>query len=189
MSLIIDILVILLLIITIVNCMFLMRKLAKLRSAQSELRSIITNFSESIAKAEQGVVALKKAGEDAALFLDEKIERRHRDLVKQISKASELANDLDYMTNSGNKLTKRLEGLFTKLGSVHENEHNVRTYGDVGDQLHSGLSENEKLSPEDKSNNLKHRKLFNEDNSEKAQKFNTRSEVERDLIKALKLSK
>lgn len=109
LSLIMDGTIALLLVVTIIYCAILMRKLNNLRSAQSELRQIIKGFGDAIAKAETSIHELRKAGDEAAQALDERIDTRRRDLEAQISKATELANDLEFMTDAGNKLADRLE--------------------------------------------------------------------------------
>ena len=108
-ALVLDLVIACLLFVTIIYCAILLQKLRSLRGTQSELRGVINDFGEAIIKAEQGVIELRKAGSGAAKVLDEKINNRQRDLIAEIAKAAELANDLEFMTASGHKLADRLE--------------------------------------------------------------------------------
>lgn len=218
-ALILDIVIAALLVVTICYCAVLMGKLNNLRSAQGELRGIIKGFGDAIAKAETGIVELRKAGDEAAQALDEKIDHRHRDLVAQIAKATELANDLEFMTDAGNKLADRLETGIRDARVAQPRQHTSGSYpvddaalvGSARDENHE-VKENETVEttppsplvaePEPQSN-AQAAKVVSEppvvddwddlddepEDPETMKEMGARSEVERDLLQALRQSK
>lgn len=97
-GLIIDVVVIALLGATIFYALRLEKKLANMRSAQSALADVIRELNSSAARAEAGIQGLKAAAASSGQTLDEKIKR-----------ARSLADEIELLLQSGERLGQRLE--------------------------------------------------------------------------------
>lgn len=97
-GLIIDVVVIALLGATIFYALRLEQKLANMRSAQSALADVIRELNTSASRAEAGIQGLKAAAASSGQALDEKIKR-----------ARSLADEIELLLQSGERLGQRLE--------------------------------------------------------------------------------
>ena len=97
-GLIIDVVVIALLGATIFYALRLEQKLANMRSAQAALADVIRELNTSASRAEAGIQGLKAAAASSGQALDEKIKR-----------ARSLADEIDLLLQSGERLGQRLE--------------------------------------------------------------------------------
>lgn len=97
-GLIIDVVVIALLGATIFYALRLEQKLANMRSAQSALADVIRELNTSASRAEAGIQGLKTAAASSGQALDEKIKR-----------ARSLADEIELLLQSGERLGQRLE--------------------------------------------------------------------------------
>ena len=97
-GLIIDVVVIALLGATIFYALRLEQKLANMRSAQAALADVIRELNTSASRAEAGIQGLKAAAASSGQALDEKIKR-----------ARSLADEIELLLQSGERLGQRLE--------------------------------------------------------------------------------
>ncbi len=88
-----------LLVLTVVYCVILDRKLRQLRSGQDGLRDIIKGLNAATERAQSSIAHLKIAGQ-----------AQSEALMGQISQAKGLTDELGLMIESGNSLADRLEG-------------------------------------------------------------------------------
>lgn len=98
-ALILDVLVVILLVPTIVFAVLLNNRLSALRRNREDLARLIAAFNEATVRAESGIPRLRKAGEDAGRFLQEKAER-----------AQVLRDDLAFMVERASAMAERLDG-------------------------------------------------------------------------------
>lgn len=103
LSFFLDGLIVVLLTATIGFCIVLNRRLATLRKAQAELAGFAQTLNEATSHAQQGIEGLKVASVQLG-----------RDLGDKINKAQSLNSDLAFMTEHGNDLADRLEGVVRK---------------------------------------------------------------------------
>lgn len=94
----VDAIVAILLIVTIVYCAILHKKLSALRNAEHELQGLLQAFAGQTQKAENGILQLRSAAEDIGGTLGE-----------QVESATELLDELKLITATGNDLAGRLE--------------------------------------------------------------------------------
>ncbi len=104
-GLILESLVALLLMITVVYCFQLDRRLRALRNGQDGLKDLIKGLGEATGRAQLSVAQLKIAGDAAG-----------RELRDTVTKARELADELSLMVEAGNNIADRLEGGATAVG-------------------------------------------------------------------------
>lgn len=97
-GLIIDVVVIVLLGATIFYALRLEQKLANMRGAQTALADVIRELNTSAVRAEAGIQGLKAAAASSGQSLDEKIKR-----------ARSLADEIELLLQSGERLGQRLE--------------------------------------------------------------------------------
>jgi len=97
LSLAADFMVAALLAATIGYCVVLNRRLGALRGAQGEMKTMIAEFDRAIGAANIGIANLRQAGEAAG-----------RDLEDRVGHARKLVDELNFLTESGNKLADRL---------------------------------------------------------------------------------
>lgn len=95
-TLLLDILVAVLLVITIVYAVILNRRLGALRADKSELDHLAQHFSEATVRAEESVGKLRKTADE---------------LQTRIAKAQALADDLSFLVDRGASAADRLEDL------------------------------------------------------------------------------
>jgi hypothetical protein len=98
MELALNILVSVLLVITILFCIRLSRRISTFNSSKVELAKFIEEFNKSIAKAESNINGLKAMGAE----VDE-------NLKSQIKKARFLANDLSFLAEKGESVANNLD--------------------------------------------------------------------------------
>jgi len=98
-SLVLEGLVVLLLGVTIFYCLLLDRRLRALRSGQDGLRQVIEGLDAATARAQHSIRELRKAGDEVS-----------ENLGGNIAKARSLADELELMIDSGERLAARLEG-------------------------------------------------------------------------------
>ncbi len=116
-SLALDILIAGLLVVTIGYSGVLYRRLAHLRRSNSEMNRLVRKFSHSIERAQLGLLSLKSTGAELSSTLQERTD------------AARLAgDDLGILTDAGNHLADRLDGL------VSEGRTRARTGGHQGSQ-------------------------------------------------------
>ena len=94
LSLILDLVVAGLLVVTIAYAMVLNRRIGTLRRDKSELQALALNFAESTAKAEESIGRLKKTADE---------------LKGRVSEARSLRDDLAFLTDRGGSTADRLE--------------------------------------------------------------------------------
>jgi hypothetical protein len=87
-----------LLVMTIVWCILLNRRLVGLRRHQNELNTLIGSLNEATVRAEAGIAALKDNAEKAGA-----------DLKSSIEQAERLNDDLNYLSQRSSRLAQRLE--------------------------------------------------------------------------------
>lgn len=92
-----------LLLITIVYCWRLSKKITALNNSRKELRGIISEFDKAIYRADTSITNLKKLSVEA-----------DNQLQKHIEKARFLTNDLAFLTHKGDNIADRLEGYISK---------------------------------------------------------------------------
>ncbi len=98
LTLILDGLIVILLIATIVYAVILNQKLNLLRKNKDDLSRMIANFNEATVRAESSIPRLRKAADEARQALQEKVE-----------KAQQLRDDLAFMIERGDSMANRLE--------------------------------------------------------------------------------
>lgn len=98
LALILDAVVIILLVATIVFAARLSLRLQAFRSNKAEIETLIKNLSEQIAQAERAVGGMREAAREGG-----------RDLQERINEARALAEELQFMNETGNNLAGRLE--------------------------------------------------------------------------------
>lgn len=103
MALVLDIVVIVMLGVTIFYALRLSRHLDTFRSNRSDMEKLIRELSTQITRAQEGISTL-----------DEISKERGDELRRLVAKAQGLSDELQLMTESGNSLAGRLEGLATK---------------------------------------------------------------------------
>ncbi len=89
----------LLLVITIIFCLNLTRKISAFNSNKTELAQFLLDFNDSIHRAEKNINLLKELGSN----VDE-------NLKAQIKRARFLANDLSFLSEKGESVAQNLEG-------------------------------------------------------------------------------
>jgi len=87
-----------LLVVTLLYCIVLERRLASVRKGQEGLRKMIGELNGAIAGAGASLRALKMAAAEAAGTLDERLKR-----------ARGLADELSLLTNSGERIAQRFD--------------------------------------------------------------------------------
>ena len=95
---ILDIIILLVLGVTIVFCWKLNNKITELKSNKSEMIDFVKSLDNTIINAHKSVVSLKEVTQNAS---DER--------QKYVKEGNELANDLSFMIDSGNRLISRME--------------------------------------------------------------------------------
>ena len=107
LSLILDIVILVLLGATIFYAIRLSKHLDAFRSNRSDMERLIRELSSQITRAQEGVSALDEAAKESG---DE--------LRSLVTKGQALSNELSEMTEVGNSLATRLEGLATRNRSL-----------------------------------------------------------------------
>ncbi len=97
-TLIVELIVAGLLVATIVYAAILDRKLGALRKSKSEMESLIRDFAESTAKAEQGLTELRSHAGSSG-----------NDLQQQVDAAGKVLPDLKFLVDRGETLSNQLE--------------------------------------------------------------------------------
>jgi biopolymer transport protein ExbB/TolQ len=111
-TLIIDFIVIALLVATIMYATILNRKMASLYQNRAELQQFLTQFTASLAKAEQSMHNLKKNGETAFATVHEHLQQAlalRDDLSFLVERGEAIANRLDETIHHGRHFQKDLE--------------------------------------------------------------------------------
>jgi len=97
-----------LLALTLVYCIVLERRLAAVRKGQESLKTIIGELDAAISGAGASLRALKSAASSAAETLDERLRR-----------ARLLADELAFLTASGERIAERFEGAAKPAAPSH----------------------------------------------------------------------
>lgn len=105
---ILNIIIGILLIITIIYCFILSRRIANFNSSKNELSKFLEDFSRSIIRAEKNIAELKEMGNQA----DE-------NLKGQIKKAKFLANDLSFLTEKGETVAETLDSKISMSRDIY----------------------------------------------------------------------
>lgn len=98
-SLALDIILVLLLAVTIAYCVLLNRRLQVMRSAQSEMITLIQEFDRATVQAKSGISDLRQAGSEIATRLQD-----------QVKRAQALSEDLSFMIDAGERMAEKLDG-------------------------------------------------------------------------------
>ena len=98
-DIILNVVIALLLVITIVFCLVLSKRISSFNSNKNDLKKFLLDFNESIQKAEKNINLLKDLGSN----VDE-------NLKAQIKRARFLANDLSFLSEKGETVAQSLEG-------------------------------------------------------------------------------
>ena len=93
-----DAFVAVLLLVAVVYCLILNRRLTALRASQTEMRKLLSAFAKAARQAENSFRNLKTANDHIGGALD-----------LQMMDAKSLTDELDLMTQSGNRLAARIE--------------------------------------------------------------------------------
>jgi hypothetical protein len=99
MSMVVDLTVVTLLIVTIAFAAVLNRRLAMWRQSRAEFERLIAEFNQAAARAEAGVEHLKAASEQTG-----------KTLQQAVTKGQSLRDDLAYLIERAEPLTDRLNG-------------------------------------------------------------------------------
>jgi Tfp pilus assembly protein PilX len=105
---ILNLVIALLLVITIVFCLVLSRRISAFNSNKNDLKKFLVDFNSSIQKAEKNINQLKELGSN----VDE-------NLKAQIKRARFLANDLSFLSEKGENVAQNLEGKINISRDVH----------------------------------------------------------------------
>lgn len=100
LSLILDVVILVLLGLTIVYAARLSLQLRRLRDSKSDLDRVVKDLIRNLDRADRTVAGLREAAKDSG-----------RDLQDAIDKAQSIADELELMTDSGDRLASRLEQL------------------------------------------------------------------------------
>ena len=113
-EIILETLVAVLLIVTVIYCYVLNRRLASLRDSQAEMVQLLDDFAVAMEKAQSGVSELRQASASIG-----------EELQQRVSAARALSDELRVMTQSGDDLANRLEkGLIGRLSNDKPTEEN-----------------------------------------------------------------
>lgn len=134
MELALDIIIILLVVIMISYSVILNIKLKNFRNAQNEMATLVGQLNEAISKAQSSVQALKSAAT-----------REEARLEALIIKSRKLADELEFITESGTNLADRIErGLIPAESQISEQGNNFNPEN-TDDEHDSDAEENEML--------------------------------------------
>lgn len=100
LSLILDVVIVVLLGLTIVYAARLSLQLRRLRDSKSDLDRVVRDLVKNLDRADRAIAGLKEAARDSGAELQDAID-----------KATGIADELEVMVNSGDRLASRLEGL------------------------------------------------------------------------------
>ena len=114
---ILNLVIALLLVITIIFCLNLSRKISAFNSNKTDLAKFLLEFNDSIKKAEGNINLLKEMGSN----VDE-------NLKSQIKRARFLANDLSFLAEKGENVAQNLE---TKLSISRDVSKKIATENSV----------------------------------------------------------
>ncbi|MBT3534658.1 MAG: hypothetical protein HN478_12320, partial [Rhodospirillaceae bacterium] len=95
-----------LLLITVIYCLILNRRLTALRGNQDEMRQLLSQFTLATRQAEASVSELKEASDQIGVALGQRV-----------TEARALADELTSITQSGNNLADRIERGLVGRGS------------------------------------------------------------------------
>ncbi len=109
LSLAMDILITILLGATIFYALRLSKHLEAFRSNRSDMERLIRDLSSQITRAQEGITTLDDVAKDSST-----------ELRKLVDKATGISDELQIMTESGNKLAERLENLATKSREISD---------------------------------------------------------------------
>jgi hypothetical protein len=98
-NIILNVVIALLLVITIIFCVMLSRRISAFNSNKTEMAKFLLDFNDSILRAEKNINQLKEMGTQ----VDE-------NLKAQIKRARFLANDLSFLSEKGENVAQSLEG-------------------------------------------------------------------------------
>ena len=117
-DIILNVVISLLLLITIVFCYALSRRISAFNSNKTELAKFLLEFNDSIHRAENNINQLKEMGSQ----VDE-------NLKAQIKRARFLANDLSFLSEKGETVAQSLEG---RINMTRDVNRRVATENAVG---------------------------------------------------------
>lgn len=98
-----DISIIILLLINIVYCWNLNKKIVLLRNSRQEIQKVINSFNTSVKNAQDSIAKLKTASRNST-----------KDLHGLIEKSAETCSDLHYLIDSGEAIANKLEDSLSK---------------------------------------------------------------------------
>src|SRR5690606_22464431 len=114
LPLIFDIVVSCLLLATIIYAVALNRRLTVIQNSREELQSLLGHFTESLARAEEGIRELRKVANLVG-----------SDLNGEIKKGSALKDDLSFLIERGDKLANDLEN------TVRQGRHRTHSHAEA----------------------------------------------------------
>lgn len=112
-----------LLVITIIFCLVLSRRIASFNSNKTDLAKFLLEFNDSIRKAEGNINQLKEMGTN----VDE-------NLKAQIKRARFLANDLSFLSEKGESVAQNLESKISMSRDTHRRLSTENSAGASGRQ-------------------------------------------------------
>jgi hypothetical protein len=137
-DIILNVVIALLLVITIVFCLVLSKRISAFNSNKNDLAKFLLEFSSSIQRAEKNINLLKEMGSN----VDE-------NLKAQIKRARFLANDLSFLSEKGESVAQNLEG---KISMTRDTQRKIATENsinsrNVSNQAREILSGDEPFRP------------------------------------------
>ena len=159
-SLMLDLLLAVLLVITIGYAMTLNKRLGMLRQDKEDLEKLASTFANATLRAEEGVGKLRNTAEQ---------------LQQRVDKAQSLRDDLVFLIDRGGSAADRLE----------DTVRTARKHGDISPRPQADTAE--KPLENSGAQSLKDGPQPTQDNSSEAE--DTRAEAERELLKALQAAR
>jgi len=102
-----DLVLIVLLAVTLFHALRLERALGVLKRDRTELESLIVGFNASTVQAEQGIDRLRQTADGTG-----------RQIGRQIEAATQLKDDLVFLSDRGDRLADRLDSLVRSAGAI-----------------------------------------------------------------------
>ncbi len=173
-DLIFDILIICLLLPTIIYAVILNHRLKSLRSSQEDFGKLILAFNDATTRAESGTIKLRQLAEHAGT-----------ELKNQVDKAKVLREDLAYFLEKADSIANKLETNIRQGRAEIQNIEKLQTKTTIKEPIKQTPIENifKNINTPDVPSFLKKNTYADADDFLDLDE--TRSEAERELIKAL----
>ncbi len=118
---ILDVILIVSLMVTILCCMILYRKLREIKKSESEIKQVISQFTFATERANTSLLSLRKSGSDLTAFMQEKI-----------SEAKSTIDDLKFLNEQARKISKKPKNKST-YSEYKGNEKNISNNVKISD--------------------------------------------------------